>query len=603
MAEATSSTSPEKDLSIWVEPQRHIDDSYPLLSGTWVTPRNAHLKRPHLVITPHPDAPLFTRDSNPRLIVQQLIDEVRGGNFPTNEKMRAYLRQAALVNMFFHANVVAGFNGPYRNMTDHLHLDMCNFYQTQSRMLGRKYAVFEPRFHGKSTVFVHHSTEWDISRGDVESIGICSAISNRAEEFLDFVKDVFEKNPFFAWLFPEVRKPSLREGKWNATEIEVNGVRVITFAIGGSVQGIHVASLKIDDPVGEEQLNADRQANADMYRIRNWIKSNQRTLVKDWDRSTVLYVGTRYGTDDPGEDICQNIAKRYGCWDDLPYGERDDGEWHVYYRMVAERDRIVYPEKVSKKKLMQLLREDWWTGATQFFNSPHLAGSNELAGYRLEPCYLDTDDEGNFVLSWTDLTSGHPETRECYLADCDIIVATDPAGTEKRISSKTSRTAVVVYVRTYHDTRHIINLRVGYMKTTKMMDHMFSFFGTYSPRKSVLETQGPFRLLRGLMDDEQAKREKWIHLAPQSAVGDKDANIRTTLQPLFEKGLIYCVPTAIDNVMQEVRMFPNSRKKDILDAITLAEKASVCPESPEVIEEEEEREEMMALGRNRVTGY
>ena len=73
-----------------------------------------------------------------------------------------------------------------------------------------------------------------------------------------------------------------------------------------------------------------------------------------------------------------------------------------------------------------------------------------------------------------------------------------------------------------------------------------------------------------LLRDEQRKRNIFLGLRPFPAVGDKDARIRSALQPQLEKGSLYVHENIHTLVREEQVAFPQSRKKDILDMLTIA---------------------------------
>jgi hypothetical protein len=67
-----------------------------------------------VIVTPfeierHPQAPVFSEESNPALVLRQLVEEVSsGGRMSTTESVRQLLRQAGLVYLWFFLKFIAG---------------------------------------------------------------------------------------------------------------------------------------------------------------------------------------------------------------------------------------------------------------------------------------------------------------------------------------------------------------------------------------------------------------------------------------------------------------------------------------------------------------
>ena len=192
------------------------------------------------------------------------------------------------------------------------------------------------------------------------------------------------------------------------------------------------------------------------------------------------------------------------------------------------------------------------------------------------------------------------------LSECDFILAVDPAGTDHYVSARTSKTVVLGLATHWTEVRVIFSLHAGYYSTLEMFDHMFQDaykFRDYL-RKTYLEANAGFKVLEPLLKREQVMRGKYLSLHAFPSVGDKTIRIRNDLQPLLDRGLIYCLDTYRDEVEGELISFPQSEHRDILDALSIAVRNSQVPPSPEELKLQREAEETWA---NRVitnvTGY
>lgn len=565
--------------------------------------------KPTFAISPHPEAPLFSEASDAASILRDLVDEGSSGRFSATEKMRQLFRQAGFVSLWFYLRVIAAYSGPYSELNDSLHLDMANFYQ-RSDYPGCHAGGFLFRGGFKSSVWTHGGNGWDALRDPDITIGLASNIIDRAYEFLSITERTFDSNELFAWLYPEY-VPDKNQKHWNDTEMVLpNRTRHRTeptikpFAVGGSTAGIHVQKLKLDDIIGDKQLNSDRGCSADMYRIGNWLQQSLPTLVSSWRSSRVFIVGTRYANDDVYEPIMASTKAVFGCTEDYPYEVSPDGAWDIYYRRAIEHGEAVFPEHITKEGLEELARTDWWTYTTQYMNDPRGASINELSSYSPRQCSLEIDPRNNEpFIQLVESEYGDQGFEKVYLRDCNVIIAGDPASSESRISSKTSRSALVVLATDYKERRFIVQIQADYVETLSFFDWIFNAKTKFPMAATRLEAQGPYRMLVKLIQAEERNRHLPLNLLPVTATGDKDARIRTELQPRLERSQVYIVEGFYGLFVSELKGFPTSRKKDILDALSIALKASSIPRSPLDIEEEEERMASRAVYRNKHTGY
>jgi hypothetical protein len=567
--------------------------------------------KPLLRITPHPDAPLFT-GPDAYSIIQQVVSELASGNFNTSTDSEFYraTQQMGLVSLWAFLVVIAGFDGPYDKLTDHLHAEMTNFYQ-DVMYDGAKGACLIGRSHYKSSVFTHGGNSWEILRNPDISIGLGCGIEDRAIEFLGYTIDTFTGNEMFRWLYPYHHIGNFKSAQGcNQFEITLPNKKrnrrqpnIKTITAGGSTAGIHVDLLKLDDIITDQDLNSERKSSASMYKMTNWLKSSIRTLVKDWRESRVFLSGTRYAPDDAYEALMLNCKRQIGYWDELPehYKEDPDGEWDIYYRMIEEKGRIIFPEAFTKEGLVKLEQEDPWTYWTQYFNNPFKSSFQELNRFKINECSLDyTDADGHSVSYFRD-----GQEHRWFLRDCDVIQVADPAASEKGRSAKTSRSAHVLFVTAPDERRFIIR---GHADFVSPSDIFTWFFDTHDAFKNYIrfagmEMQGPFKVFDPLFREEQTRRRKWIGFRPIKTSGDKDARIRTQLEPLLRRGLLYCVGSFKDEVQAELNVFPDGPKKDILDVVSMGVQESQVPERPEEIRRQRFRQEISRGEKNETTGY
>lgn len=566
-------------------------------------------EKPDLRLTPHEKAPLFAGD-DAQEITRQLIRELQSGNMSVNDEVRVFLRQLGYVNLWSFLTMMSMGGAPYDKLTDHLHLEMANFYQ-DSTYPGAKAACFIGRSHYKSSVFTHGGNTWDLIRDPNTSIGLACGLEDRSLEFLGYSIDVISDNDVFKWLYPEhyIENFSAQQGcnrNMLTLPTKTRNKRqpnIKTMTAGGSTAGIHVDILKLDDIISDRDLNSERTSSASMYSMGNWLKSSIRTLVKDWRESRVFLSGTRYAPDDAYEPVMLNCKNQVGYWEELPdhYREIEGGEWDVYYRMIRERGRIIFPEAFTERGLKKLELEDPWTYWTQYVNNPFKSSFQELNSFTLNECQLDYDDGlGHSVIFFT---AG--EEHRWYLKDCDVLQVCDPAASEKGRSAQTSRSAHLITVQAPDERIFVIGGHADYVPPSKIADWLFQGFEAYKNymRVSGMEMQGPFKVFHPIMREEQDRRRKYINFQPIKTSGDKDSRIRTQLEPYLRRGLLYSVPSFRDDIHSELKVFPDSPKKDIVDALSMAIAEHQLPDDPKIIRQRRWHEEISLSKGDKVTGY
>ena len=569
-------------------------------------------QKPSLTITPHPKAPLFNSAADAQLIVNQLASEIASGNFNTTTDSEFYrlTRQMGFVNLWAFLTLIAGFDGPYDKLTDHLHVEMANFYQEELKP-GSKGACLIGRSHFKSTVYTHGGNTWELLRDPNLSIGLGCGIEDRSLEFLGYTIDTFTDNEFFRWLYPEyhITNYTSQVGCNQKMLTLPNKTRnrrqpnIKTLTAGGSTAGIHVDLLKLDDIISDQDLDSERRASASMYRMNNWLKSAIRTLVKEWKESRVFLCGTRYSPDDAYETLMNNCRTQVGYWSELPdhYTETPDGEWDIYYRMILEDGRIIFPEAFTMAGLKKMEVEDPWTYWTQYFNNPFKSSFQELNQFDVNECTLNYDDGLGYCVSFFN----NGEDKVWWLRDCDVIQVADPAASERGMSAKTSRSAYLILVTAPDERRFIIRGKADYVAPSGIFDWFFDGYSAFKNylRFSGMEMQGPFKVFEPLFRDEQDRRRTWIGFRPIKTAGDKDARIRTNLEPLLRRNLLYCVESFRRDVKSELKVFPDAPKKDVLDALSMAIQESQVPERPEVIRKRVFKNSLNRGKVNETTGY
>jgi len=553
-----------------------------------------------VLIAKHPDAPLFGSDDLELLAAtfDEGLDVARGLSAAEPGQMDPddleLLRQTALVNLFVFLKYVAGYSCPYNELKETLHGEMSNA-RTEALAPGARFFGFVPRSSFKSTVLDHGSAGWELVRNGNLRIGIFSAIEERATDFMHSVQRIFDANDLVAFLWPETKPRSRRNGQWNE-RTAVMSSRTRTFpepsvrahTAAGSTAGIHVDLAVFDDIVSDAELTSTRDGSSEMLRRRGWLPYAISTILISPALSRVVGAATRYAIDDPYEDIMQAASRRLGDWTALGtfYDEPQSGApleqpWSVYYRSALVAEESIFPEKYTAAFLRNLAETDFWTYITQYVNNPHSADKVEFSGYEVGHCCL-SEYEGELLVTFND----HDERK---LSAADVVLAIDPAASEKRVSARTSRSALAVVARFADRRVAILSLRGGYFAPTALYDVIFSTYARFARyvRNSYCEAEGPFKFVAAAIREEEKRRKTFLNMVPMKALGDKLATIRSTLEPLLRDGLLFVCDSERELFMSEFRVFP-SASLDLLDATKLAIAKTYVPEDTSAYVDEDD---------------
>ena len=569
-------------------------------------------------IAPHPDAPQFTDIESAKTYIQQLITEITSPSFDPNKEAISLLRQACLVNLWFFLRFVASHSGPFEKLNNELHLQMCNFRQKGIRP-GSRIAAALSRGYYKSTVFTSGGNAWEMLRDPSVRICIFNAVVDKAMDFMHTAQRIFDSNELFRFLFPEF-VPEQNQEKWNDRVAilpnrprHYNEPNLRVGGVGGASEGGHFDLLSMDDLIGLKQLNADRQSSSEMYRVANWFQSSSTTLLTTPKQGRIVCVFTRYSVDDVYESIMQDMKSFVGYEEVLKQGnykvDSDDGTWDVFYRCAEEHGRAILPEIMDMADLDNL---DHWTRMTQYQNMPQSSSLAEFSSYGIKTASLDLKamEGARDAFFIQKKVSSHDSNviRDVFipLDSLDLIGAIDPAGTEKYITARTSRTAITVWGEDAEQYKYLIDLRVGYVSIYEMFDWVFELNDRYENliRKWIFESAAFQRVLGEVCKEEQRKRKKFLLFEPVSAIGDKVVRIRGTLGPELEAGRVYVVDNIGEEFLKEYKLFPQNRyKMDIMDSSVMAIRELIPPLDEQEEEDLEERDRDFIEATQNVAGW
>lgn len=562
-------------------------------------------------ILPHKDAPVFSQDSNPQLVLLQLVQEISSPNFQTGEKVMSLIRQAALVNLWFYLKFIAGYAGPYDKINDELHLDMCNFRQSGFCMDdGARGAGFLSRFLYKSTIWTHGAAGWEVLRNPNIRIRLVNAVVGRAERWISILKNTFKFNELFKALFSEYVIPPLQADFTvpNRTKFYPEPSVKAGGATGAS-EGDHHDVLVMDDLVGLDDLDVERAGNIQMEQKCNWWENNTEYLVLDWVTSRLLCFTTLYSIDDPYHKyILGNMKQLLGYQDqDYKQLEKPTGEWTVYYRAALEDGEAIAPQLMPREKIIKLIEEKPWSAMTQIFNKPRKAGMSEFIDYEVRKAELVYDEQQKDWLVICE-SNNFDDDEIYYMSEMDVALGWDPAFTDKGISSRTSKTGLVLVGLTHDEQLVLLWGSCGYFGIEKSFEELAVCIRKFDGfvRTLVIETNAGQKMLPEIVRKELISKGLFLSITEKPSSQDKTVRIRSGIGRFLMKGNVIGCGKAREFFMQEQQVFPQSKyEMDFLDACEKASSVLRKPLSPEELFLAEQREEDMLYDEtaNAVTGY
>lgn len=559
------------------------------------------LYRPPIELVPHPFAPEFDH-ADGGLILQQLAGELTSSNMHLNNTIRLLIAKAGLVSLWFWTKYIAGFAGPYDQLTDHLHVDMCNFRQ---RLLypGARGAIFLPRGHGKTIINTEQAAAWEGVRNPNLTHRITHAKEDTAGDFFKSIKTTFDSNllvkecygrkddPWGCYV-PEKNAP-----RWNETEIVFpNRTRNFREAsveyggVGGASEGKHFMLHTIDDMLGLRSLNAGRISSADMTRTRNWFWASEKTLLSSMRRGRVIVTGTRYAPDDAYQDIYERCGEAFGYPNpDLIPGR---GSWKIYYRKAVEDGEVIFPEDFSEEGYAEIARDDYWTWISQYQNEPQNAGMSEFINFTVYPVEQYVKPNG------TRWVRGYDPALEVNFDEplkwMDVIQAADPAATEKYINARTSKTSQGVLAADPKRRLMLLDYHTGYVEVSTLFDWLFESKEKFKHylRGLFLEQNGAFRMLGPFIHQEERVRGVYLNVEKANATSEKVGRIRTTLEPILHDKRLYADKRFLSEIIESVKSFPSRKGMDTLDMLTIgAMKVRIPVRDPSTEDWDEEEDE------------
>ena len=254
----------------------------------------------------------------------------------------------------------------------------------------------------------------------------------------------------------------------------------------------------------------------------------------------------------------------------------------------------------------EMLENDFWQYQTQYMNDPTNSGLSEFNTLDVKSARLYKDKEGIYWIQREGILNYDEEHDKLKLSDCDVVMGIDPAFTDKGISAKTSRTAIMLWAMDSEENCYLIRSKVGHFGIIDTFDHIATMTKEFEGyvRKCILESNAAQKALKPLLQNHLIEKDLYLAIDPIPVASDKDVRIRSDVGRILMKGTCWVCKGAGLEFTEEKNIFPQSPfKKDALDASQKAITALVKPWSKTEYEEYDEQEEEIEMNVSEITGY
>lgn len=461
-------------------------------------------------------------------------------------QLREYLRERSKTDLFFLCDaILRDVNNPKTPPLDiNVHWDLTE--NAQRRDIQKKLYLI-PRGHLKSTILtVGDSIQRIVNNPNTRGL-IGSGSNSLAKGFLKEIKEHFEKNQLFRWLFPEWQ--SEKWEKWNEDiiraprDLRTSKAKEHTIETAGtetSLTSRHYDWMKFDDIVNKETVTTKEQ----MEKTKVWYKTTFSLLEPG---GTIDIIGTRWHYNDLYGDIEGN-----------PEG------YLIYKRKAVENGKPIYPSKYSIEVLKEIRREQGsYIYSCQYDNEP-----------------VD-DENAKFQRAWIQKYKALPHELDYYLT-------TDLAGDQEG----NDYNVLMITGVDFNRNRYTIEYQRGHFTPGEFIKLFFMLHEKYKPRKSSIETVAYQKMLLFFLREEMRKRNYFIAITEMKRSGkqSKEDRIELRLAPVFENGA-YFIGENMKEVEDELTMFPKAKNDDLLDCMADVEELIMGKKSkdPKKINKHEDR--------------
>lgn len=427
--------------------------------------------------------------------------------------------------MYFLCRAILGKD----RLIERLHLPLCEHLEDPYPKKG----VCIPRGWYKSTIASVAYPIWCLIRDSRDTVLIVAITATLARRFLAEIKEVFESNEIFRWLFPEII-PDFSKVKWTVDEIEIQrplGVRepsIAAIGVGGTSVGNHFRRVIKEDFVDESNVDSAEQ----IEQICKWDRTSVSLLVEP-TIDTEVFIGTRWGFNDFLSYVKENRKNVH--WFEMS-AENTEGE-------------PLFPERFGREVLDEIKEiQGPYIYSCQYGNRP-IDPSRQVFRPEWCPTFQWNEDVVSFV------------------ANSKMFAILDPALSEKKHGSWSGY--VLCAVGPGYQTLVLKGIKRRW-NVDDYLDNIFADAMRFPGLAVGVEMASLMKVLKWPLEREMFRRQQFIGLQvlePSTQIS-KEGRARAMV-PFFSRFLFKFLTNECEDLLKDIRIFPFGDKNwDALDALS-----------------------------------
>lgn len=416
-----------------------------------------------------------------------------------------------------------------------------------------------PREHLKSTLVTISWTIQQIAQNPNLRVFLTNEKLDNAKKFLGAIKEQFERNEFFRYLYGDFTNSS--EQKWTQAEIVV-GKRTLTAikeptiqagSVDTSLVSNHYDLIVADDLVSRQTVTTREQ-------IEKGVQYWKDIMSLATDNAILLNIGTRWDHSDLHGWLIEQAKANpneyevlvEGCYEEELIDR--DGEM---VRSIVEPKTVAWPEAKSVEGFEQLRAQDSYDFSCLYLNDP-------------------TDEAtAAFKRSWFNC-----RFYEAELAGREIntFVTYDNAPSLKLGTDFIGKIVNSVDVKNRWYLRQVKRLKLN---TPGLVDDIFRTQSEFGPKVIGVEQKAFEDLVKPYITIKSQELGIWPNVVELRDKGmRKEDRIKGRLQGRFSQGSIFFQANPQDDtaeLMTELEKFPKYRYDDLADALQYQDEIAYKP--------------------------
>jgi predicted phage terminase large subunit-like protein len=456
-----------------------------------------------------------------------------------------------------------------------------NFWDLETPSATRRTLILMPRGHLKSTIMMGHMIQWILNYPNIRIL-LSSGTGDQVHGFLKEIKQHFQFNDTFRWMFPEYCPPAKTAKDFgNQDEFTVPNCRrpnakeptVGTVSVGAVVASKHYDVIDNDDVVDKENVRTPEQIQTVKSHLgmlwpllETAPNSDQRPV--GYQRGWWYLVGTTYDFSDAYATVLDEEAKK------------DVKTYHVYKQSaildgelnkedckadcdlpkphpIYKHCKVLWPSRLPPEGLLAIAEDPlqgWGVLSSQYLMNP-------------------IPDKAGLVENQDQIVWIPPKIIKELYAYLNLHVTVDLAGMEPSTNKMADNDYTVVNLHGFgHDgTLFILSVLRGRYTPFEVIDLLFKMVQIHPRLVDIkIEKEAHARVLLPFLKREMAKRSKWLPIVEirRDNRTSKQQRIKG-LQPWFNNGSIKFADNQPNKlaIINEIMRFPKYAHDDILDTI------------------------------------